>query len=54
MVVDENIYIGVVVIGVDVSGENSIIIILGVNYNINNVDVECLRNLLLDVIVLFL
>lgn len=54
VLVDENIYMGVVVIVVGVSGENNIIVVFGVNYSINNIDVECLKNLLLDVIVLFL
>ena len=54
VVVDENIHTGVAVIGVDASGENSIIIIPGANHNINNADVERLRNLLSDVTALLL
>ncbi|MDY7008466.1 MAG: ribokinase [Cyanobacteriota bacterium] len=54
VVVDENIHTGVAVIAVDARGENSIIVVPGANHSINNIDVERLRNLLLDVTVLLL
>ncbi|MGD1806216.1 ribokinase [Dapis sp. BLCC M126] len=54
VIVDENVHTGVAVIAVDASGENSIIVVPGANHNINNIDVERLRNILSDVTVLLL
>ncbi len=54
VVIDDNIQTGVAVITVDGSGENTIIVVPGANYNVNYADVERLKNLFIGTNILLL